>query len=821
MPLDSRFIVPVPASVREHLDANTHPGLLLDKYTPAWSDVIAPEKLSGEVQRPTVDEVVRLSFETPPGLDWDGLQRRRRFVLDALRNTGRIVIRAKTASPLTLHLSRASSLENAGICLHRTFGFAYLPGTGMKGMTRAYAETVWLHAQPDPKKAWKQIEDVFGWAPNKLRQEQIDETAHPAAERFEKNGVEQKDEVTEHSGAIVFHDAWPETWPRLQADLLNNHHRAYYEGATKKGRHHDENPPGDWEEPNMVSFLAVAPGATFAFPVSKRRADVLPEVLDLAAQWLIGALTHSGAGAKTNAGYGDFVIEPAEELSEPLARGDQTWQAVQPKRRAEVSHVLELVTPAFLAGPHPDVPQFAARECDLRTATLRGLLRWWWRTMHAAWVDVATLRRLESALWGNTEQGGAVRIRVEPLGPVAPLPFDRRKITFDNKLPPPSNAKTTQGLTYNTYGMDESKGRRFMVPPETKWRVTLTARPAQLPVTDQEAKRKPLPDRIRLEDSTALLREAQNALWLLSQFGGVGSKSRKGFGSFAVPAELAARSPVDCQAAAKLFRQSCRLPNDPARPRDAESPSLEHLISEEPITTPWSNYWFALDRLGDAAQQFSQSYKHDRQKLALGLPRRIKNPFGDFEIGRRAADSDRHASPIMAHVHRAADGQYAVQLIAFPSVELPADKTAAKSREFLTQALQKIRANLEQQTELHATEGRTAAKTVPSVAPPASSVVAPPPPSVKPGDWVKAVLLAEKTGKGGWKAQHPGAKLSGPIQNSAEVPGDNVPGNELELVVAVYNGREIAFRYPTPADRDRRNKPPPMPTDKKKDGRRH
>ena len=819
MPLDTRFIEPVPAPVREHLGSNTHPGLLLDKYTASWSDVVAPERLSGEVQRPTVDEVVRLSLETPSGLDWEGLQRRRRFLLDSMKQTGRIVVRATTASPLTLHLSRASSLENAGICLHRTFGFAYLPGTGVKGMSRAYAETVWLHAQSDPKKAWKQIEDVFGWAPNDLRKAQLEKrgefTSHPATKRFEKNGVEQKDEVTEHSGAIVFHDAWPEKWPRLQADLLNNHHRAYYEGPTKKGHQVDENPPGDWEEPNMVSFLAVAPGAMFTFPVAKRRADVPPVLLDLAAEWVIGALTHSGAGAKTNAGYGDFTIEPSDEVAKPLAGDQGTWKAAKSKRRAEANYTLELVTPAFLAGPHPDVPQLAARECDLRTATLRGMLRWWWRTMHAAWVDVPTLRRLEAALWGDTKQAGAIRVRVESVGTVLPVPFDRKKIAADNNLPNLLRDKTPTGLTYCSFGMDYDNDRRYMVSPGTKWRVTLTSRPTQMPLADQETKPKMRLESVRLDDASVLLSEAQHALWLLCQFGGVGSKSRKGFGNFAIPPEFSNRTLMECQAAASRFRQSCELPVAAAQPRDAESPSLEHLIVEIPITTPWLNYWLVLDRLGESAHQHARSYERSSERLALGLPRRIKNPFGTFQTGPRCAATNRHASPLMAHLNREVNGNFSVQLIAFPSVEIPVDKTADKSRQFLHIALQKTGANLAKQVQDHGREGLTVAKSMTGSAPQPAGRLA----TVKPGDWVKVLLLDEKTRNGGWKANLLGTERLGPVQPSVAIPSEWVSGKEVELVVAISTEREIAFRYPTQADLDRRNKPPktvsPKPSDRR------
>lgn len=65
------------------------------------------------------------------------------------------------------------------------------------------------------------------------------------------------------------------------------------------------------------------------------------------------------------------------------------------------------------------------------------------------------------------------------------------------------------------------------------------------------------------------------------------------------------------------------------------------------------------------------------------------------------------------------------------------------------------------------------------------------------GDRVEATLLEERTKKGGWKAKYEPAGLSGPIQNSAEVPGTAKAGDRIELIVASANPREIAFRVPT------------------------
>src|SRR5207248_10335644 len=135
-------------------------------------------------------------------------------------------------------------------------------------VARAYAETVARAPQ-------EEIEAVFGNGPGEPKQER------------------------QKAGAVVFHDAWPQQWPRLVVDILNNHHAGYYQ----KGE-----PPGDWDSPIPVYFLSVPPGQAFSFALSKRRNDVSDGLLSLARQWLAGALGESGAGAKTATGYGSFRL---------------------------------------------------------------------------------------------------------------------------------------------------------------------------------------------------------------------------------------------------------------------------------------------------------------------------------------------------------------------------------------------------------------------------------------------------------------------------------------------------------------------------------
>src|SRR5262249_13569345 len=222
--------LPLPRPLQALLDprrvslADRHPGLQLDKYSRGGEQTEQKEALT---QVASIAGHAALFGE---------LRRRRDESLQALG------VRAwcrTTAGPLTLHLARAAAMENAGICLHPVYGFTYLPRTGLKGMTRAYAETV---AKATPA----EVPAAFANDPGE-----------PEKER-------------QRAGAVIFHDAWPSAWPRLVVDIVNNHHAAYYQG---------DQPPGDWDSPMPVYFLAVAGGQEFSFALGKRRPDVPDQLL--------------------------------------------------------------------------------------------------------------------------------------------------------------------------------------------------------------------------------------------------------------------------------------------------------------------------------------------------------------------------------------------------------------------------------------------------------------------------------------------------------------------------------------------------------------
>lgn len=184
----------------------------------------------------------------------------------------------------------AHPIEN-GFAWHRTLGTPYLPGSGVKGLTLAYARD-WCDWEEGVDKK-DILREIFGTAIG-------DETKGQA------KGEEEK----EFEGAVVFLDAVPVEPPLLTAQILTPHGQG--SGA-----------PQDGVDPKPHGFLAVKRG-TFRFVLLPTRGPRCCRLQQcrLARDWLKKALEQIGAGAKTKTGYGrfdenfqDILDQPPETLS--------------------------------------------------------------------------------------------------------------------------------------------------------------------------------------------------------------------------------------------------------------------------------------------------------------------------------------------------------------------------------------------------------------------------------------------------------------------------------------------------------------------------
>jgi CRISPR-associated protein Cmr6 len=797
------FPRPVTANIRSIIGEKTpkievascHPGLWLDKFARPGNEMVQ------------YDEINQICLLNKTVSEEDGKKtlteaRARRERNLAILEADTWTFTARTTGPVTLHLARTSALENVGLCLHSVYGFPYIPGTTLKGMARGYAETVWFHGQYQAKgkndptplnqeeeqkaiNAWRKIEQVFGWV-----------IGSDTEKHWKPQAIPKPKENGASIGAVVFYDAWPLVWPKLICDIVNSHHADYYSVSEKElkedpGRH----APGDWGNPVPAYFLAMVPGFEFDFPISSfgrniGRETQAEDLMKLAAQWLLGALEHRGAGAKTNTGYGRFqLIQPPAHYADIQQNSDSVWKKATDKERGvfrEETFTLGLVSPAFLAGANQ-----GEDDCDLRPSTLRGDLRWWWRTMHAGHLDVATLKKLEDTIWGSAEVGGAVSIEIVSKTEQRPQQFDKRLIAEKNRFEqPPGDRRTTQGLSYLAFGMDDKRSKngqkkpiqRFYLEPCAQWEVKFVARSVRWPWR--------IPAEIALEQAT-------DALYLLCTRGGIGAKSRKGFGSITLPEKLRGWSLDSCRESAKRVRQSLNTVDYPFAKEKTFTPSIDSMLQKE-IPTPWNNPWYALDQLGFSYQSFAQEKKYQLEKVALGLPRKI----GILQSGqfRPTEKYTRYSSPFFFHLDRnMGTCNYTIRVTAFPARFLP---DLEKSQAMLNKLLEYLDRDLHDRVKKYSQSGRKPPYPVAhrgSV--PEDRLVFPSSGASLPraGSRIEATLLSDKTKNGGWKARSEDSGMSGHIVNSDDVPPDKKPGDMLTLVVksVPVNEREIVFLYPT------------------------
>lgn len=195
--------------------------------------------------------------------------------------------------------------ENAGLALDRCFGLPFLPGSAVKGVTRHAA--LWdIRTETDAKARAVKLrlallafgfigQDIgpkgdFTWAVQGDRDSVLSaRSSFTRADSFR--------------GALSFLPAYPTKEPKIVAEVLTPHPRAD-KAASGQG------------DPRPLFFPAVAEGSSFGFAIlaTWRPENVdFRELFDQAGEWLRSAITSTGIGAKTGAGYGWFVIDPAAE----------------------------------------------------------------------------------------------------------------------------------------------------------------------------------------------------------------------------------------------------------------------------------------------------------------------------------------------------------------------------------------------------------------------------------------------------------------------------------------------------------------------------
>lgn len=308
---------------------------------------------------------------------------------------------------------------------------------------------------------------------------------------------------------------------------------------------------------------------------------------------------------------------------------------------------IEVVTPLFLGGANPE-------KAEIRAPSFKGMLRFWWRALNPqlAGEGFGELYGRESDIFGNTEKKSKISLKIETSD-------IETKLDLLKKFKVKSNGKTfgLDILNYLAYGTMEQKGnvlKRDYITPKSKFKISIQGPKSQVP--------------------ESYIGAVELALKYLLSFGGLGAKSRNGFGS------------LYC----KDIEYISNIPKKNEDLIDYSAFSSSSKLIKFPPKEKWED---ALSDIGLAYKdaRLSLEARHSFTTRALiAKPIEVKN---EKNIPKYVRDN-RQAKPYFLHVNKLDDGKYQGQILFMPYKFKPTDKSETlagylKACEDMNQEIQK------------------------------------------------------------------------------------------------------------------------------------
>jgi len=342
---------------------------------------------------------------------------------------------------------------------------------------------------------------------------------------------------------------------------------------------------------------------------------------------------------------------------------------------------LETITPLFMAGADQ-------ATAELRPPAFRGALRYWFRAIAASVADFEEVKKWEKKVFGSTEANGAVIIRLQTQKAVSNCTLKK-----DNEF---------SGLVYlffSTYG-DSNRQPRGCFPPGSRFKLILQTR-------------------LSRENDNKCFQLAICAMWMLINFGGLGSRSNRGGGNLKVnkepaknnfsikfklettrPEQLSSELAAGIQAIKILYRKillgrSKNLISEPTQFDVLDSQTASLYLWQSPNMED-NDYWDSLlDSFGKKYQTFRLRYNNARQddykevkdwlqsggktfittvkRAAFGLPIqfRFKSLKGKQASIEATGGINRSSSPLHIRVLELSDKTVTLLIIHFQTQLLP------------------------------------------------------------------------------------------------------------------------------------------------------
>jgi len=330
----------------------------------------------------------------------------------------------------------------------------------------------------------------------------------------------------------------------------------------------------------------------------------------------------------------------------------------------EVKVKLKTVTPLFLGGAEPE------SQPELRTPSIKGVLRFWYRAMEPDY------RSKEPTIFGS--------VKPEP----SQAQFFLRIGQKNNIRPEQWCMSKDRELSYLAYGPVLRESARPYIGPNGEFELIFTFK-----------------DSLPRDDRRSVLK----ALWCLTIFGGLGARSRRGFGSIqlvnnltydglSLPATFADEKAFGNYLSGNflpIFRSVSSVSSFPDHTAFGAQTSV--LITR--LFDSWDKClsqigFFMLEyrrSLSSTDSQIIKDFLHGKglrlapQRAMFGLPHNyfFKNTGAKPEViaeDENKEEITRRASPLFIHVHQLTSGKCVGVCTLFPSEFLPGEaKIVAKS----------------------------------------------------------------------------------------------------------------------------------------------
>ena len=268
---------------------------------------------------------------------------------------------------------------------------------------------------------------------------------------------------------------------------------------------------------------------------------------------------------------------------------------------------VEIVTPLFLGGSDP-------KKAEIRVPSIKGALRFWWRALYGN-DDLKSMKKREDEIFGSTKQKSSFDLQINQITDCRPKLSNLPKGN-------PFIVKSSKGtfklgiIDYLAFGLRDFKAgySKEHIPDKNKFEIIFTIK------------------------NSMYKNEIENAFKMLVHYGGIGAKSRNGFGSLHVEK----LNPIKI--------------NNESGLTDFTTLSQQSILFDK--FQKFNTWTDALSELGmtykDARLSVEAKHKYEKRLL-------IAKP-----IVQTGNSSERHSKPYFLHVNKLQDGKYQGRILFMP-----------------------------------------------------------------------------------------------------------------------------------------------------------